>query len=60
MNKQTKWIYLFIIFSLIYMLFPSLQNIIDIVWGVFWFIVVIAGLWAVSINGKSGNDATRK
>jgi len=60
MNKQTKWIYLFIIFSLIYMLFPSLQNIIDIVWGVFWFIVIIAGLWAVSVKDKNENDATRK
>ena len=60
MNKQTHWLYLFIIFNLIYMLFPSLQNIIDIVWGVFWFIVIIAGLCAISIKGKSENDATRK
>jgi len=59
MDKQTqaKWLYLFIIFSLIYMLLPSsLQNILEIAIGAGLTIMIFLGAWLV----KKENDAIGK
>ena len=63
MDKQTHWLYLFIIFMLLTEVFPALNKVIDFFNFFIILIMIPIGiiymLWYEKVY-KSRNDATRK